>query len=233
MSSRGLATGRSAFTTLFQVLPRLGAVLRHMRPTWHVPSLAAVTPQFLAQHGITGCVWDIDGTLTGDRRPALVPEARAPFEALLGAPGVKHAVLSNASEERYRQLGTMFPALPILRGYERAGAAELRFRRLQGTTDTWSDAELESRLAEGWTVVRKPRAALVDYALRELGMRNDQVVMIGDQYMTDVAGANLGGIRSIKLPTLDPGSFRRAVRAGQIVETALYRLLYGAPRSAA
>ncbi len=233
MAPRSVATGRSAFTTVFQVLPRLATVVRHMRPTWHLRSLAAVTPEFLAAQGISGCIWDVDGTLTGDRRPAIAAEARAPFERLLRMPGARHAILSNASEERYRQLGTMFPVLPILRGYEKHGETAMLFRRLQGTNDTWSNEELNVRLSGGWTVVRKPRAALVECALRELQLEKDKVVMIGDQYMTDVAGANFAGIRSIKLPTMDGASFRRVVRLGQYIETGLYRLFYGTPRSAA
>jgi len=56
------------------------------------------------------------------------------------------------------------------------------------------------------------------------------VAMVGDQYLTDVAGANLGGVRSIKLPTLAPGTFRRSVRLGQVVEILLYALVHGGAR---
>jgi len=54
--------------------------------------------------------------------------------------------------------------------------------------------------------------------------------MVGDLYLTDVAGANLGGICSIKLPTLAPGTFRRSVRLGQVVETFVYALVHGGAR---
>ncbi len=118
MTLRSVATGRSAFTTLFQILPRLATVVRQMRPTWHLAALADVTPQLLERHGIRGCIWDVDGTLTGDRRPALAPQAAGPFAMLLGRAGLSHVVLSNASEERYRQLGTIFPEMPILRAYQ-------------------------------------------------------------------------------------------------------------------
>jgi predicted HAD superfamily phosphohydrolase YqeG len=231
---RSVATGASSFTTLFQVLPRLGTVVRHMRPTWHLPALAAVDSAFLERHGIAAIIWDVDGTLTGDRQPALHADAKAPFLALLGHAGTQHLVLSNASEERYRQLGTMFPEMPILRAYERAGesgnSGDVRYRRLQGMDDSWTAQELEQRLADGYRVIRKPNALLVDYAVREFGLTRDQVVMVGDQYMTDIAGANLGGVRSIKLPTLAGSSFRRVVRFSQYLERAIYLLLYGIPR---
>ena len=63
--------------------------------------------------------------------------------------------------------------------------------------------------------------------MRELACAKGEVAMVGDQYLTDVAGANLGGIRSIKLPTLAPETFRRSVRAGQIAETVLYAVAHG------
>lgn len=222
---RSVRTGASSLSTFFQVAPRLPSLLAGMQPTWHVPALAAVTPAFLRSHGLRGIIWDVDGTLTGDRRAELVPESTGPFRELLAAQGLKHVVLSNAGEERYRQLGRMFPAVPILRGYELGG--EVLYRRLLGTQDSWTDEELERRLSALARVIRKPSAALVEYALRELGCAKNEVVMIGDQYLTDVAGANLGGVRSIKLPTLAPETFRPAVRLSQRVESALYRLLHG------
>lgn len=222
---RSVRTGASSLSTFVQVAPRIPSLLAKMRPTWHLPSLAAVTPEFLRARGLRGIIWDVDGTLTGDRREELVGERAGPFRALLAAEGVKHVVLSNAGEERYRQLGRMFPAVPILRGYGLGG--EVLFRRLLGTQDSWTDEELEQRLSGGARVIRKPSAALVEYALRELGCGKNDVVMIGDQYLTDVAGANLGGVRSIKLPTLAPETFRPAVRLSQRVESALYLLLYG------
>lgn len=221
----GLATGNSAFSTFVQVAPHLLRVIRHMRPTWHLPSLAAVTPAFLREHGIRGLIWDVDGTLTGDRRTTLVPESDAPFRALAGDPGLRHVVLSNAGEERYRQLGTLFPGVPILRGYTHG--AEVLTRRLQGTQDTWTDEDLRRRLAEGARVIRKPSAELVAYALRELGCTKDEAVMVGDQYLTDVAGANLGGVRSIKIPTFAGETFRPVVRFSQALERGLYAVLYG------
>lgn len=221
----GLATGNSPFSTFVQVAPHLLRVMRHMRPTWHVPGLSAVTPAFLREQVIRGVVWDVDGTLTGDRQPALAPESDTPFRALAGDPALRHVVLSNAGEERYRQLGTIFPGMPILRAYTLG--PEILYRRLQGTDDTWTAEELARRVAAGARVIRKPSAELVVYALRELGCAQDEAVMIGDQYLTDVAGANLGGVRSIKLPTLARETFRPVVRFSQVLERGLYTVLYG------
>jgi len=221
----GLATGASAFTTFVQVAPRLVSLIGKMRPTWHARTLAEVTPAFLAAQGIRGLIWDIDGTLTGDRRRDLIPECAGPFAALRSEPSLGHVILSNASEPRFRQLGELFADLPILRAYALRG--ELQYRKVLGATDTWTAEQLSERLAEGAHVVRKPSAELVAYALRELGCAAGEAVMIGDQYLTDVAGANLGGVRSIKLPTLAPDTFRRTVRFGQVAESLLYAVAHG------
>ena len=222
---KSLATGASAFTTFVQVLPRLRSLVAKMRPTWHLAALAVVTPEFLRAQGVRGLIWDVDGVLTGDRQPALRPESAAPFRALVADQGLRSVILSNASEERFRQLGGMFPDVPVLRGYALRG--ETLYRRLHDGGDSWTADDLAQRLADGAHVIRKPSAALVEFAVRELGCATSEVVMIGDQYLTDVAGANLGGVRSIKLPTLAPGTFRRSVRVGQVVEGLLYAAVHG------
>ncbi len=196
-----------------------------MRPTWQVGSLAEVDAAFIRANGIRGLVWDVDGTLTGDRRPALDERAAGPFRALSSLEGLRHVVLSNAGEARYKELGTMFPDMPILRAYTRGD--EVLYRRLQGTDDSWTADELERQLAAGTRVIRKPNAILVDYAARELGLPKSDIAMIGDQYLTDIAGANLGGVRSIRLPTLAPESFRASVKLSQRLELAIFALLYG------
>jgi HAD superfamily phosphatase (TIGR01668 family) len=220
-----LATGSSAFTTFVQVWPRLASLIGRMPPTWQLRSLAEVTPAFLRAQDVRGLIWDVDGTLTGDRQREVLPEAAAPFQALLADPDVRHVILSNASEERFRQLGEMFPEIPLLRGYVHRGAT--LFRTLHRGVESGTVDQLEKRLADGAHVIRKPSAELISYAVRELRCEKDHVAMVGDQYLTDVAGANLGGIRSIKLPTLAPESFRRTVRLGQIVEAALFTLVHG------
>lgn len=219
-----IATGDSALATFVQSAPRLLSLLPQMRPTWQLPSLNALDPGFVERHAITGIIWDVDGTLTGDRHPALAPEVEAPFRALLALDTLRHVVLSNAGEVRYRELGTIFPRMPILRGYAHGGA--VLFRRLFQGADSWTAEELATRLAEGARVIRKPSRLLVEYAVGELGAPKGGILMVGDQYLTDVAGANLAGVRSVKLPTLAPGSFRRSVRISQRIEALLYALLY-------
>lgn len=224
---KSLQTGGSAFTTFFQVAPHLVKIIRRMRPTWHLAGLAALDTRFLARHGLRGLIWDVDGTLTGDRRTEVAHQAEGPFRDLMADAGLRHVVLSNAGEERYLQLGTIFPQLPILRAYTLGG--KTLYRRLQGTSDSWTRDELVARLAEGARVIRKPSAELANYAVRELELNGSEVLMVGDQYMTDVAGANLAGVRSVKLPTIEPETFRTVVKFSQLLERAIYALLYPRP----
>jgi len=226
---RSLRTGSSSFATLVQVLPRLPGLVRRMRPTWHLPALSAVDAKFIAAHGIRGLIWDVDGTLTGDRGE-LLPEATAPFRALLARAGLRHVILSNAGEERFRQLSDIITTVKLLRAYELGH--KVLYRSRLGSTDSWTELELTQRLDSGARVIRKPSAVLIEYAVRELGCAAGETVMIGDQYLTDIAGANLGGVRSIKLPTLAPETFRLPVRVSQRLESAAYVLLYGSPEYA-
>ena len=224
---KALATGNSAFSTFAQTLPRLASVVKRMRPTWHMTSLSQLDAAFVKEHGITACIWDIDGTLTGDRQKKIDKRAEPAFSALMGMKGLKHVVLSNAGEERYVQLGSIFPEVPILRAYRMDG--KILYRRRLGAYDTWTPQEVEHKLTQGAAVIRKPSGDLVKYALEELGVTKQEVVMIGDQYMTDVAGANMGGVRSIKLPTLARETFRTSVRISQRLELGIYAMLYGKP----
>lgn len=76
--------------------------------------------------------------------------------------------------------------------------------------------------------LKKPSAQLVRLVLEELGSpAPERTFMVGDQYFTDIAGANLAGIGSIKVPTLDRAGFPLAVKSFQRMEELLYRLLYG------
>ena len=119
----------------------------------------------------------------------------------------------------------MFPEMPILRAYKQGN--ETLYRRRLGAFDSWTPQEVARRLVEGAGVIRKPSGELVAYALKELGVERGEAVMIGDQYMTDVAGANMGRIRSIKVPTLAPETFRTSVRLSQRLEQAIYLLVHG------
>ena len=83
-----LAARQSPLGTIAQTLPRLGRVLRNLRPTWHLDSLEALDDAFVARHAIRAILWDVDGTLTTFHGPEVAPPARR-FLALCRHPGLR------------------------------------------------------------------------------------------------------------------------------------------------
>jgi predicted HAD superfamily phosphohydrolase YqeG len=213
-------------TTAWQTLPRFFALLGKLRPTFHLPDVTAVDRQFVQRHGARALLWDVDGTLMPHHEREVAAQLRAAFAALAGIP---QAVLSNCGEERLAELGRIFPALPVLKAY-RTPAGEAALRCLASGDERWTTGGgqvLPGRPAGRLTPLKKPSAALIELALAELGVDDRRAVfMVGDQYFTDIAGANLAGIRSVKVPTFGRGSFPLAIRIFQHIERALYRLLY-------
>jgi predicted HAD superfamily phosphohydrolase YqeG len=220
------AARQSPLGTMAQTLPRLRSVLGNLKPTWHMRSLDRLDAAFIHRHEIEGILWDVDGTLTRFHDTVLAPEA-LPFRALTTVATLQHAILSNAGEERFRELGRIFPEIPIVKGYLVDGVVAIR--RLERGHDSWTTVEVANRLAAGAVPLRKPDGALIRAVLQELGLDPRASVMVGDQYLTDIAGANLGGIRSIKLPAIGPETLPPGIRIGQWIERMLYRLLHGRP----
>lgn len=225
MSGATSLRGESVWGTLVQSVRRLPDVLRHMRPTWHLGGIGGLSAEFIAAHDVRGIIWDVDGTLTGHGRPAIDAAVAATFEALLAQVSVRHVIVSNSPERRFRALGELFPSIPILRVYSLGDARHTR--RLHRGTDSMSDAERDALLARGARALRKPHPELTRFAIRELDVPQGQVVMVGDQYFTDVAGASMGGVRSIKLPTIALESFPWSVRIAQRVEALAYLTRHG------
>ncbi|MDZ4674400.1 MAG: HAD hydrolase-like protein [Gemmatimonadota bacterium] len=226
-----LAGRDSPLGTVAQSLGQWPLLLRSMTPTWTLESVARIDPPFVDDHGITAFIWDIDGTLTAYHRTELLPEAAACLEALRQRPHLRHVILSNAPEWRFTELGALFPDMPVMRGYQ-VGPRVL-MRRIAGGVDSWTAEDLAARLAEGAVVLRKPNADLVRLAVAELGGSPAGVVMVGDQHLTDVAGANLAGIRSIKLPNPARSTFPLSIRFTQRLEAMLYRLVPRRPSRSA
>jgi predicted HAD superfamily phosphohydrolase YqeG len=222
------STGWAA--TVLQAAPRLLALARHLRPTVHLETIAALDAAFVARHDVSAIIWDADGTLTADKGRAVPAEVRAVLERL----GVAQAILSNCDDERLVQLGAMFPDVHVLKGYRLADGAVV-MRRLHQGRDQWSaQAGLGQREisppAGRRHAIRKPSAELIELAIAVLGANRGGVVMVGDQYFTDIAGANLAGIRSVKVATRAPRSFPLAVQLFHRAETIVYRVLYGRGR---
>lgn len=211
-------TERDWWRTARQSLPRLAVIVRHLRPTFTLEGLESLDPAFCAQHGVRGLIWDVDGTLTSYHGSETSRAIRPAVDALFQAPGLRHVILSNCGEARFLELGGMFPAVPVLKAYG-TGSGLIR-RRLLAGRDEW----MPEGPREGAVPIRKPSAELVEFALAELGVPAAGALMVGDQYWTDVAGARMAGVRSVKLPTLERGTFPRALRVLQGLEGALSRL---------
>jgi predicted HAD superfamily phosphohydrolase YqeG len=216
-------------STAWQVLPRSVRVLRSLRPTLHLPDVRALDREFLGRHAVAGLLWDVDGTLMAYHGASVAPELRATLEEIERA-GVPQAILSNCDEERFRELGAVVPRLPVLKAYQ-TPAGQTVLRSAIGGSERWTSRQggaiprPEGRLRPH----RKPSAELIEVALECLGVRaKDRVFMIGDQYFTDIAGANLAGIKSVKVATFAADSFPRSIRTFQLVERALYRALNSA-----
>lgn len=218
-----MAWGEDWLLTARETLPRIYRLWSQLTPTFELPSIASIDEAFICEHGIRGIIWDVDGTLMPRHGTAVAPHCADSFRRLMSLPDLRHVILSNCGEERYLQLGKMFPDVPVLRGYGTASGA--LFRRLLRGEDSLGEAELRALLGGGARQLRKPNVALVNFAVGELACeQRDSVVAVGDQYFTDVAGANLAGIRSIKVPTLARGSFPLAIRQLQRLEVYAHRL---------
>jgi predicted HAD superfamily phosphohydrolase YqeG len=218
-------------TTVLQTAPRLFELARHLRPTMHLAHVRALDEKFLVNHAVSAILWDVDGTLMPHHDRGVTPEIRAVLEVL--GRSVPQAVVSNCDDERLLELGVVFAELPVFKGY-RLETDRFVLRRLHQGRDEWrvrdaSGAQALSSPPPRALAVRKPSAALVEHVIEWMGADRERAVMVGDQYFTDIAGANLAGIRSVKVETLAPASFPRAIRAFQLMEKVVYRLLYGSP----
>ncbi|MCG8469296.1 MAG: HAD hydrolase-like protein [Gemmatimonadetes bacterium] len=222
--------GSTWLQTTRTVLPHLAKLVREMRPTAHLSSVVELDAESLIEKGVRAVLWDVDGTLMSHHASALPRPLETAVRALLADSRFRHAIVSNCQEPRLEQLGEIFPDVPVLLGYRSEEGARFRVRR--GREDTWREGA-----ADAWSPatpglpIRKPSAALLRAAMAELGVEDTgEVLMVGDQYLTDIASANLAGVRSIKVPTLERASFPIPVRVAQALENVLYRLRHGRPR---
>jgi predicted HAD superfamily phosphohydrolase YqeG len=217
----GRAEPRDWLRTVRQSLPQVLRLARSMRPTWDLRGLAALDAGFLRRERIGGLLWDVDGTLTHYHGRVLAPEVRESVEPLFQDSGLRHAIVSNCDDIRLHELATMFPQVPVLKVYDDR-EARLGRQLLEGT-DEWFElsAEVARPVPPPMSLLvplRKPAAAIIGFAVQRLGLDPGEVVMVGDQYWTDVAGANLGGIRSIRVPTVGQATFPRVLRSLQRVD---------------
>lgn len=190
-----------ALRTASQFITNLGTnwSSHNLSPRLSVSSLT--DPQLLPtlkERGIAGLIWDVDNTLMGYHGNELDPlVCRAYQELSRQYPGV---IVSNSDDERYRQLGRIFPQVPVVRVYQikngrlvvEYGSAnqQLRvYRKLYGGVSFLSDSmagyslNVEEReplsvispqhrhpILSHFSALRKPRPVVFQYAKTELGI---------------------------------------------------------------
>ena len=223
-ASASAPRGGDWLSTIGQEIARVPLLLRHMRATWEVPGIDALQPAALERLGIRGIVWDVDGTLMRRGDTSVAGHLQSALDRLLAGGRIRHAIVSNCGEARFLALSRIFPEVPLLRVY-RAPARLLRRLRL-GDAERWSPGLPAAGELESARALRKPSPELMRFALAELGLPAAQVALVGDQRLTDIACANLAGLRSVKVQTLGRESFPFAVRCLQRAEEAAYRVLY-------
>ena len=211
--------------TFRQTVPRLWQLRSQLQPTFHLDSVAAIDGSFLELHGLRAVLWDVDGTIMSFHARDIDPGFTHVRELFRNGPA-RHAILSNCDEVRFEELGRIFPEVPIVRGYTTTDGSVFRSRT--NGTDTHTPSEVERLLAAGGRQLRKPSGELVRYCMRALEVDDpNAVLMVGDQYLTDVASANLAGVRSAKVKTFRRDTFPRAIRFSQSLEALLYAAVGG------
>lgn len=205
-------------------------ILGDLRPTFSMKNAAAVTAEFLETHGIEGVIWDVDGTLMNYHDTDIAVEFRDQIRALFEKGPCRHGILSNCDETRYPQLGEMFPEIPVLRGYTSPTGPILRV--LEQGRDSHSADDLKRILRQG-KVLRKPSGKLIELAMGHMNVADKaKMMMIGDQYLTDIASGNMGGILTARVPAYGRHSFPFAIRVSQRMEQALFAVRHAfSPRT--
>jgi len=72
---------------------------------------------------------------------------------------------------------------------------------------------------------RKPVRASFRKAIARLGLEPGQTVVIGDQMLTDVLGANRSGLRVILVKPIAPAQEGMATRVNRLIERVVHRRL--------
>jgi predicted HAD superfamily phosphohydrolase YqeG len=180
-----------------------------------LPGAEALTPDFLRAKRIAGVIWDLDGTLTAHGACEIHPRVQANVMQLLQADELQSVVLSNARSPRLLTLSACLPGIPFVKGYQ--AGRDLTFRIFEAGEGSWT-----SGVATGAAAVRKPDMRLIEFAIEQTRVpARERIALVGDQHITDIAPANLAGLLSVKVPTLEPSSFPLPVRALQLAERAL------------
>lgn len=219
------------FATLRQSLPHIRDLMSKLEPSFRFSAVDEIDAEFIEEKDIRAVLWDVDGTLMGYHANDIDPRFPNIWPLFRNGPA-RHAILSNCDEVRYEQLGRMFSEIPVIRGYRTPDGSIFR-HKLAGN-DTHTAEEVSRILSTGGVLMRKPSGDLIRYGMTVFEISDPQtVLMVGDQYLTDVASANLAGALSAKVPTFKPRTFPLSIRVGQRAEQILYALRTSRQRGSA
>lgn len=201
--------------TTTRVLRDLPNLRGHLRPTFHLPDVRMIDRAFLARHEVRGVVWDVDGTLMSYHAHAIAPEFLEHMQTLFRDDGARHAAVSNCDETRFDELTRILPEVALIRVYDTPDGPVTRCVR-RGV-DSLAPAGPPAAPA-----IRKPSAALIHAAAEVLGdIATEQLLVVGDQYCTDIASANLAQARSVKVATYRRETFPLILQVAQRLEALL------------
>lgn len=197
-------------------------IIRDLRPTYRFRHVGEITPAFLQAEGIRLAIWDIDGTLMSYHGLDVARDFSEHIRGMFVNGPARHAILSNCDEERFRVLGGIFPEIPVIRGYTSPEGPILRV--IENGRDSHPPAAMEDVLRRG-RLIRKPSGDLIRLAARHFEIADpNEILMVGDQYLTDVATANMGGARSVRVPAYRRDTFPVRIRLSQRAEQLFARL---------
>ncbi|MBI4453123.1 HAD hydrolase-like protein [Candidatus Woesearchaeota archaeon] len=240
-------------------------------PDYSVLSVNSLAIDFFNANGIEAIIWDVDGTLMRYHGQCVDDSIKAVFgkltyakrlnakKALDAEKGLKHAILSNSGENRFRELGYIFPEIPVLRMYEsNTGIIERRLYQhkdhivmkqksnysstdrsgLDSDYDLASEKQKQLRdvymelINHKYSTIKKPDTRLIEYAMRELSISDPKkVAMVGDRAFTDITGGNQAGVCTIYISTpLHPHTDPFLIRAFARPVEALVVKMYNAIR---
>lgn len=180
-------------------------------PDYHFHNYGEISKEFLKELGIEIIVNDIDGNVMGYHGKEVAPEFQKLFH--------QHQlyfnmfIISNSSERRYRELGEMFPKIPVIKLYQKGDNTYLRELFAKGDklmdfkdgyfTTVFSEmiARDDSNPPLGLTKgdeLAKPNRAL-SYIVQTMNnlFSQSKIAWIGDRLSAEITTANQAGAVSI------------------------------------
>ncbi len=149
--------------------------IERFRPTYRAHSVASIDFNTLREQGLSRLLLDVDGTITQICKMVVPPEIVQNLRTAQDG-GWKICLTSNA------QLWFMAS----------------RIEKLAGILDC-------QYVAHYWPHPTKPNPQALEIAMSKMdGATLDNTLMVGDQFGTDILGANRLGILSIWVPPIEP-----------------------------